>query len=418
MILPGCSPLATLAGYGTDADYLLVKVGAEGYIHGYICVRPPCGNKQPASLDKDTGEVTHPDAGHLGTVSKNPDGSYSAQYNYDGLGKDFPLGGRYASADDAAQAISASHNIITLGHQASDDPDTAHWLAMSSFVGSGAGDSRSAAGTLASAQASAKSPVLADHIADTLSALSGIQTAAPVPKPAPKPRAPKKSPDAPKFVDSLADIIRPTTRKDAISQLNAATAGLPSKRVDKIPWASKPFNVVGDDDEPEDATSSNALGISDNAIAIMSYMDIGTHDGLAAGLREGTAGASDIGIVKSLDRLIASNSLTADTTLYRGMSANDEMLSQLKVGTEFSDKSYVSTASSPSGAKYYSTLRSYSKDYKTGGIPIVMKITAPAGTHVAMGDPTVNEAILPRDTTFHVDSIDSRGVVNVSVVPK
>jgi 8-oxo-dGTP pyrophosphatase MutT (NUDIX family) len=34
----------------------LVKVGPEGYIHGYICVRPPCG--------KPGDEITHPDHGH------------------------------------------------------------------------------------------------------------------------------------------------------------------------------------------------------------------------------------------------------------------------------------------------------------------------------------------------------------------
>lgn len=55
----------------------LVKVGAEGYIHGYICVRPPCGKKTPGhisaselSVAKD-GTVVHKPSGYaVGKVKK------------------------------------------------------------------------------------------------------------------------------------------------------------------------------------------------------------------------------------------------------------------------------------------------------------------------------------------------------------
>jgi hypothetical protein len=39
----------------------LVKVGPEGYIHGYICVRPPCGEAVEAEFSSKTGEIRHDD---------------------------------------------------------------------------------------------------------------------------------------------------------------------------------------------------------------------------------------------------------------------------------------------------------------------------------------------------------------------
>jgi hypothetical protein len=425
----GLKPRLTLAREtGKEHNPDVIKVGPEGYIHGYICVRPPCGDKKPASLDKETGKLTHPDGSHLGTISKNPDGSYSAQHS-DGT----KLAGRYVSQDDAAKVLSIHHNLGLLRDNLEDSKPGGKNRGIYNSLDQAAWNLQSDGGpsdmmnySLKSAKENAVqngNTVLADHIDDAQQALGDVKTAPKVkpvkpPRkllPSPKPGKAKplaKLEPPPQFAtDSLAGITRLKTQKEAISRLNSGTKGFPSTRIDKIPWAYEPLNVVtGEGDDSGDFNEGPT-------VAVMSYMDVGTHDELANQLRSG-GDLGDFGnTVKQLDDLINSNSLTADSTLYRGMSVNPDMLSQLKIGTTFSDKSYVSTASKPSSAKYYSTLRSYTKGYKTGEIPVIMKITAPAGTHVAMGDPTVNEVILPRNTTFHVDSIDSRGVINVSVVP-
>jgi hypothetical protein len=50
----------------------LVKVGAEGYIHGWICVRPPCG--------KTGDEVSHPDHGEGKITSADENGKLHAKF--------------------------------------------------------------------------------------------------------------------------------------------------------------------------------------------------------------------------------------------------------------------------------------------------------------------------------------------------
>ena len=60
------------------SDALAVtKVGKEGYIHGWICVRPPCG--------KMGDKVTHPDLGDGIIMAKTPDGHFSASFGGKGV---------------------------------------------------------------------------------------------------------------------------------------------------------------------------------------------------------------------------------------------------------------------------------------------------------------------------------------------
>jgi len=65
----------------------IVKVGAEGYIHGFICVRPPCG-KQPDKLKasdlsvKRDGTVVHKPSGYaVGHIGKNDAGKYVTSHS-------------------------------------------------------------------------------------------------------------------------------------------------------------------------------------------------------------------------------------------------------------------------------------------------------------------------------------------------
>jgi hypothetical protein len=61
----------------------LVKVGPEGYIHGYICVRPPCGEKPRFVSYGDVkrekgGLIVHQPSGWaIGRVDKNDDGTFT-----------------------------------------------------------------------------------------------------------------------------------------------------------------------------------------------------------------------------------------------------------------------------------------------------------------------------------------------------
>jgi Phage portal protein len=64
----------------------LVKAGPEGYTHGFICVRPPCGEK-PASLDADDlkvqkdGGVIHTPSGYaVGHAEKGDTGAFIAHH--------------------------------------------------------------------------------------------------------------------------------------------------------------------------------------------------------------------------------------------------------------------------------------------------------------------------------------------------
>jgi hypothetical protein len=63
------------------------KVGKEGYIHGFICVRPPCGEKPgklrtaDLSVHRD-GTVLHKPSGYqIGNISHDDDGKFTATHS-------------------------------------------------------------------------------------------------------------------------------------------------------------------------------------------------------------------------------------------------------------------------------------------------------------------------------------------------
>jgi ADP-ribosyltransferase exoenzyme len=81
----------------------ITKVGAEGYIHGWICVRPPCGGKPDKLRAKDLstkrdGTILHKPSGYaVGHVSRSDHGKYTVTHS-DGhtsvhTGKDAALRG-------------------------------------------------------------------------------------------------------------------------------------------------------------------------------------------------------------------------------------------------------------------------------------------------------------------------------------
>jgi hypothetical protein len=68
----------------------IAKVGPEGYIHGYICVRPPCGDrpskvKSTDMVTRRDGEVVHKKSGwSIGRVDKHESGKSFVAHHADG----------------------------------------------------------------------------------------------------------------------------------------------------------------------------------------------------------------------------------------------------------------------------------------------------------------------------------------------
>ena len=100
----------------------LVKVGPEGYIHGYICVRPPCGPAyREAKFSVRLGVVDHGDT-RIGRMRKNDDGTYSMTHwtapGADGKITKTKLDAAYATRGEAAKSVALYHNVSTLHEHA------------------------------------------------------------------------------------------------------------------------------------------------------------------------------------------------------------------------------------------------------------------------------------------------------------
>ena len=136
--------------------------------------------------------------------------------------------------------------------------------------------------------------------------------------------------------------------------------------------------------------------------------------------------------IRSLDNVISSHTLNKDATVYRGISLSPELERKLQPGKTFTDKAFTSTSSSLTWAARFAEMRSgqhtqggegvHLLEAKTvEGKPAIMRITVPAGSHMAPGETDIGEYVLPRKSRFHVDSIESNAMaatmLNVSVLP-
>jgi hypothetical protein len=159
----------------------LIKVGPEGYIHGYICVRPPCGPRYAqAEVDKRKGTVSHAGV-KIGKVpSKDADGKYSAiHYKTDAAGVAVreKLPARYDTAQQAFDAIPLYHNISKLAEQ--DAPADVKQHLESARQHFAAGAALSAAQDLRLAKNRAEDAgdgALASHIKHVNDAILGIES--------------------------------------------------------------------------------------------------------------------------------------------------------------------------------------------------------------------------------------------------
>lgn len=99
----------------------IAKVGPEGYIHGYICVRPPCGPKYTeAKFNSNKGSVDHQGT-RIGKMRKNTDGTYSmTHFAVDGTKT--RLTATHATRGDAALSIGAFHDVDVMHREAAAGP--------------------------------------------------------------------------------------------------------------------------------------------------------------------------------------------------------------------------------------------------------------------------------------------------------
>jgi len=113
----------------------VAKVGAEGYVHGWVCVRPPCGRGESLTLRPEGNNpygrraygVVHNTTGErIGTVAKWNSGGGERPWNAtlakrgpDGL--DMPLSRSYATRKEALEALSRFSNLQGMLHDATAD---------------------------------------------------------------------------------------------------------------------------------------------------------------------------------------------------------------------------------------------------------------------------------------------------------
>lgn len=122
VLVPVFTPVTSAGKYKIRlAD--LVKVGPEGYIHGWICVRPPCGAYIEPFRDTHGGRVIHQAAGKMRVIGRDMkklsgDAGYRIRYQDPETGEKVTLGGQYASRADAAKAVALYHNARVLEHEA------------------------------------------------------------------------------------------------------------------------------------------------------------------------------------------------------------------------------------------------------------------------------------------------------------
>lgn len=109
--------------------------------------------------------------------------------------------------------------------------------------------------------------------------------------------------------------------------------------------------------------------------------------------------------IATLDQILDKSPLTADTTVYRGLNARDEIVNDLVNGGIYSDKGYTSTSTTD---KIGHEWIAYSDENRT---PVLMEIKLPAGfkahklDYNALGSHSFSnesEVVLPHGTKFKV----------------
>jgi ParB-like nuclease domain len=163
----------------------LVKVGKEGYIHGFICVRPPCGKYKDAVHNVKNGQILHGESNaKIGQQLKKEEGhaGYSAQHILPNGKKGEKLAPQYATRADAAKALVVYHNMDAMHrHAASGGASGAVLVPISNAKKAfAAGNHEDAKSHLVSAELAANQSGdfnLGEHLADVRAAITtGLKT--------------------------------------------------------------------------------------------------------------------------------------------------------------------------------------------------------------------------------------------------
>jgi hypothetical protein len=151
--------------------------------------------------------------------------------------------------------------------------------------------------------------------------------------------------------------------------------------------------------------------------SIMDYVSPNDNPTISSFLRKGTAGQAynDIqarGTIEELDSAESKITLAEPYTMYRGIALTPALAKKIKTGATFTDKDFVSSSTSQDWANTFAQLRATgrAKDIGAevkaeGGTPLRMALHLQPGQHIMPGEGDLGEYILPRGSSFHVNSI-------------
>lgn len=340
----------------------LVKVGPEGYIHGYICVRPPCGDYEEAVHETRTGKVAH-DGQLIGRQLKKDDGDagYSvAHVSADGKER---LSAQFATRADAAKGVALYHNISALRDHAAKSSQPAAAKALDDAGKSlSSGDYEGAAAHLGAAEKAAGQhgdTALATHAADTREAVSS----------APKPvSAPAKPAGEPALEQSP---------RVAGSELFTWHDGELKYDVE----AQQRGDLTG-----EERGAARAWATGEDSQRIQRH------------LRAGDASDPEVAL---LDSAIGKSPLEHGTELHHSIPPSYSGISGWKPGSVISDRGYRAASKTSQSVETPSGSSAAGWHHVT--------ITVPAGSHALyVSHSPYDEVLLPRDGRLRVDSVADR----------
>jgi hypothetical protein len=363
----------------------VIKVGKEGYIHGFICVRPPCGPQYTeAKFDSKAGAVIHDDT-HIGKLYKNKDGTFSVTH-LAANGTKTRLGGTYANRGEAAMTVVPYHDLSVMHGEM--QPGEARDAVASARDALAAGDVGGATSSLRDAANAARAggdDVLASHVDHIRTGLSGENAIEP------KSLLHTEEPSPP--VVSTGSSI-----DELMAQLRENWAPTLVERDSKL--TDDEHKALSDYTYPERAAAVN------NSLRHDTEPD-----------------AESVATIRDMDSALAKSHAKDDLVTYRGMAMDPAH--PFVVGDEFTDNGFTSTTFDKSWAadwaKKSAGMISGGKgsvkpaDVKYGTVPVVMRVMIPKGTNVTPGAQSAGEIIVKRGTRYQVTKISK---TMVTVEPK
>lgn len=366
----------------------LTKVGKEGYIHGFICVRPPCGEKpgklkaSELSIRRD-GTILHKPSGYqVGTVSHD-DGRFTVthsdghtSHHKNNIAAVNTIVGHYNSGktqrvkdDEIAGTVSSSKPVESL-HVPNYDELDSPIKATGTYTGY---------------------PMVGASVSHPSLGFGNVTA-----------MTPDNSRVTVQFKHGMGEHEFPVESTSKTTDYDFKDTG-PAE--DTAPVSlNKPFKSYFD----LPAVQRKAVEAYIKPTTIVNHR-----------LRHYDFAVDD-STVKTLDKMVNERTLTDDAVLYRGVALTPEMRQSMVPGASFTDKAYTSLSDRVSFAKDFAELRATGKDrwgnvntadITPGSVPAMMLVHVPAGTHTAQGQDGLGEYILPRNTTLTIRNVSADGRV-------